>query len=389
MWGNFCGIHKSVHPIQIPFLTNISIISCGYDHLGLITNEKELFLYGRNNKGQCAVSHSVSKQSGDLVRTPTLVTFDRFANDSDYDEINTDYPSNYMKSDMRFSSVHCGKQFTFAITDDRLSLFASGVNDNGQIGLGMRTLDRFKMYRVPLPKGTIDNIYSGAQHVFVKLTDGRLFAFGNNNFGQLATGDLYNELFPKYIETKDNVRSVSCGMGHTAFLLEDGRILTVGRGLEGQLGYKSKQNMKPQEVKIPGEDKFDYISCGYSHTVAVSNKGNVYTWGNGLISDNVAYGGLSPIRTYIPKPDEHVPKLLLSIQDYESCDGKLLLSSGGYFCMLYYPTIGVCAHGIGHDGQLGIGNRGEITDKFVKIDHPSGELIQLECGFNWTASLIR
>jgi alpha-tubulin suppressor-like RCC1 family protein len=375
LWGNFNDIHKYLKPTTLP-ISNVKHMSSGYDHMGFVDNENNLLLYGRNHKGQCAFESDKL-----LIASPTPISFNRFANFDDYDRIDTDFPSNYVKPGLKFSSVHCGKQFTLAVSKDRTSLFGVGINDTGQLGLGVLRDQHFKLFRVPLPKGVIQQVHPGQHNTFVQVND-QWYAFGGNALGQLGTGNDFNELLPIKLDL-GGIKQVSCGLSHTALLTHDGQVLTMGRGVHGQLGYKMKQTMTPHPVDIPGE-KFDKISCGHAHTVAISNKGNVYTWGNGLIEDNVSFGGLSAVRTYIPKPDEELPKLRFTIPNY--AQGVALLSSGGYFCVLYHPSVGVCSYGMGMDGQLGIGERGTATDTFVKIDH-TGSVVQVDCGFNWACSI--
>lgn len=376
VWGNFNDIHKSLKPTVIS-VPNILHVSCGYDHMGFIDQENNLLLYGRNHKGQCALDSDKL-----LIEKPTLIPFDRFANYDDYESIDTDFPSQYVKPGLKFSSVYCSKLFTLILSQDRKSLFAVGVNDAGQLGLGVRRDQHFKIFRVPLPKGIIQHVYPGHHNSFVQIND-ELYAFGGNSFGQLGTGNDFNELLSVKLEYK-NIRKISCGLSHTAFLTNEGQVLTVGRGIHGQLGYKKKQTMIPLPVEIQNEI-FDDISCGHAHTVAISTTGNVYTWGHGLVEGNVAFGGISAARSYVPKPDEDVPRLQYTIPDYSS--GTAMLRSGGYFCMLFHPNIGLHSYGIGMDGQLGTGKR-DASDTFVKIDHPD-TIEELECGYNWVCSLSK
>jgi alpha-tubulin suppressor-like RCC1 family protein len=343
--------------------------------MGFTNNENNILLLGRNHKGQCA-----EPKEKDNIDVPSQPSFSRYADFNDYDAIDHDFPSAYVRPGLQFSNLYCQKLFTLAVTKDKKSLFACGVNDSGQLGLGVRRDQHYKLFRVPLPKGTIQDVYPGHVHSFIRVND-ELFAFGANSFGQLGTGNDFNELLAVKLD-QPNIKKVSCGLGHTALLSNDGIVYTAGRGIHGQLGIQTKQLMTFQPVNIPGE-VFDDISCGYAHTIAVSKTGNVYVWGHGLVEDAVSFGGPSPTRTYNPKPDEHVPKLKFTIKNYES--GKLILSSGGYFCTLYYPGLGMFSCGSGLDGQLGTGKR-EKSDDFVRIDHPEN-VVQISCGFNWVCSV--
>lgn len=74
---------------------------------------------------------------------------------------------------------------------------------------------------------------------------------------------------------------VACGGFHTAAIAEDGEVYTWGGGEHGQLGLGDKIN-KVTPTLVAGMDyPIVQITCGWSHTVALSSCGKVYTWGNG------------------------------------------------------------------------------------------------------------
>ena len=86
---------------------------------------------------------------------------------------------------------------------------------------------------------------------------------------------------------------VACGSYHSLCLSDNGKVYAWGRVANGRLGISldhSKVNttphlkMKPQEVII-NKRKFyqvSHICAGTSHSVALLNSGEVYTWGVGM-----------------------------------------------------------------------------------------------------------
>jgi RCC1 and BTB domain-containing protein len=74
---------------------------------------------------------------------------------------------------------------------------------------------------------------------------------------------------------------VSCGGFHTAVVTEDGKLYTFGGGEHGQLGHSDRVNKhKPTLVQALDGVFVSQITCGWSHSVALTVKGRVYTWGN-------------------------------------------------------------------------------------------------------------
>ena len=51
----------------------------------------------------------------------------------------------------------------------------------------------------------------------------------------------------------------------------------------GQLGVGSTaDSTKPMQVRGLGESPVRLLSCGWRHTIAVNDAGEVYTWGRGV-----------------------------------------------------------------------------------------------------------
>jgi RCC1 and BTB domain-containing protein len=117
------------------------------------------------------------------------------------------------------------------------------------------------------------------------LTDvGELYTWGEGKFGRLGHGAERNCHAPRLVETLlgKKPRQVSCGGFHTAVVTEDGHLYTFGGGEHGQLGHGDRVNkVKPTLVQALEGIFVSQITCGWSHSVALTSKGHVYTWGNG------------------------------------------------------------------------------------------------------------
>jgi alpha-tubulin suppressor-like RCC1 family protein len=136
------------------------------------------------------------------------------------------------------------------------------------------------------------------------LTDtGRVMSFGTGQYGALGHGlsaakQLPDVLKPSYINGPlENVKCicVSAGELHCAVVTSDGDVYTWGDGFCGQLGHGNKRpQLTPKQVTVGGiEDEIvSSISCGCRHTLAVTEDGEVYSWGLGH------YGVLG--RSYTP-----------------------------------------------------------------------------------------
>lgn len=126
-------------------------------------------------------------------------------------------------------------------------------------------------------------------HSIAVLADGRLFAVGKNDHGQLGTGDTgtRKEYVPISFPGKASVAKISMGRSHTMFLLSSGELWACGSNSFGQLGLgnskaTAKDVLTPMKLTIPGDDPVVRdVACGYDFTVFCTlNQGRVYAFGH-------------------------------------------------------------------------------------------------------------
>jgi alpha-tubulin suppressor-like RCC1 family protein len=72
---------------------------------------------------------------------------------------------------------------------------------------------------------------------------------------------------------------IACGKTHTAALTKKGEVYTWGKNHFGQLGYYvGGDSYIPTKVSSLSGIIIIQISCGWDHTAALSDKGEVFTW---------------------------------------------------------------------------------------------------------------
>ena len=118
---------------------------------------------------------------------------------------------------------------------------------------------------------------------FEKLREdvGQVRTWGANTDGQL--GHFGGK--PSLVEIRGVLRQVSCGGAHTAALTDDGQLYAWGRGNEGQLGLGDyRPRTVPAIVKALGDPASGtsvlQVACGAAHTLALCDNGDVYSWGS-------------------------------------------------------------------------------------------------------------
>ncbi|TVU10475.1 hypothetical protein EJB05_44009 [Eragrostis curvula] len=114
-------------------------------------------------------------------------------------------------------------------------------------------------------------------------SDGQLWSWGANSNFELGRGSNSSDWRPQLIPSLKNIRviQVACGGYHSLALTDEGEVLSWGHGGHGQLGHPNLQNHRvPLSIKALSEERIVYIACGGSTSAAISEKGDLYMWGN-------------------------------------------------------------------------------------------------------------
>jgi hypothetical protein len=173
-----------------------------------------------------------------------------------------------------------------------------GVGKRGQLGHGKRQDEKeLKMLHGGIGYGIrIVQVSAGGglvrvAHSLLLTSSGRVLSFGTGQYGALGHGfsggrQLPDVLRPKFIEALSGVRCVcvSAGELHSACVSVDGDVYTWGDGFCGQLGHADKRpEVVPVQVTRGGIDDecISHVSCGARHTLAVTEDGEVFSWGLG------------------------------------------------------------------------------------------------------------
>ncbi|KFK35120.1 hypothetical protein AALP_AA5G238800 [Arabis alpina] len=166
--------------------------------------------------------------------------------------------------------IACGGRHSAVITDTG-ALLTFGWGLYGQCGQGS-TDDELSPTCVSSLLGIrIEAVAAGLWHTVCVSSDGAVYSFGGNQFGQLGTGCDQAETLPKLLEAPNlenvNVKTISCGARHTAVIADEGRIFCWGWNKYGQLGLGDVIDRNaPSEVRI--KDCFPKnIACGWWHTL--------------------------------------------------------------------------------------------------------------------------
>ena len=200
-----------------------------------------------------------------------------------------------------WKQVSCGRQHTAAIKTDG-TLWTWGYNSYGQIGDNTTT-------NKPAPDTTFaggtdwKQVSCGRQHTAAIKTDGTLWTWGQNYNGQLGVGDVDTRYYPVITFGENtNWKQVACGGYHTAAIKTDGTLWIWGRNGSGQLGDDTPNDALPTPVTtFAGGTNWKQVSCGSLHTSAIKTDGTLWTWGyngSGELGNNTTTEGFTPVTTF-------------------------------------------------------------------------------------------
>jgi len=227
-------------------------------------------------------------------------------------------------------TVACGSRHTMVLCQDpprdsNISVVLTwGDTDNGVSGHGESSSHQH------FPK-SIRNLQFVVQiaacgfHSAALTYSGDVYTWGEGKFGRLGHGTPeINISQPKKISTFGKIVQISCGGFHTAAVSESGKLFTFGGGEHGQLGHGTKDNHAvPTMVESLKSYVIVQVTCGWSHSVALTDEGHVYSFGNGdhgklaqgnkdkLLKPTLVLGFNSKHVTQIASYNEHTAAIIM------------------------------------------------------------------------------
>ncbi len=196
--------------------------------------------------------------------------------------VNVNTPTNSsMPVDRHFTDISSCAHFSCALADNG-SLYCWGSNLDGQLGIG-NTTNRNIPTRVILDHVSFVQFDTAHDSVCGIVTDGRMYCWGRNNYGQLGLGDYVMRTLPALRDPPPGAtwKQVAMGFYHGCGLSTDDRVWCWGQNNFGQLGTDTETNSPvPLEVIIPAPVRS--IAAGGNISCAQTDEGDVWCWGHNV-----------------------------------------------------------------------------------------------------------
>jgi len=253
----------------------IDAVSIGAGHACATSMGGDCFVWGYNRCGQLGLGHYHEKPSPQIV---------------------TGFPEG-----TGIKQVVAGENHSVALTDGG-KVYVWGHVADGRLGVGAKERigappEERLFFPAPallgsLAQETVRQVSCGVAHTMC-LTETGVFSWGGGSGGRLGHGDTKDRFQPTRIDTfnREIVCQISVGTWHSAAIVlipplrDAGWVFTWGSGYHGQLGQGSLvMQLEPKLVEAMLETQLTArsISCGSHHNAAITNDGELYTWGSNV-----------------------------------------------------------------------------------------------------------
>ncbi|KAI8088523.1 regulator of chromosome condensation 1/beta-lactamase-inhibitor protein II [Thamnidium elegans] len=265
------GTSKTKLTMQDP----VKFVACGREHSHIVTENQEstqLYSFGNNMYGQLGLGKNKNSNPGSLIAEsqPTLVNFKE-----------------------KIESITCGLDNTIFAT--KKQIFGMGWSADGQLGQG------FEDKTVPSPLSLeieIKKLSSSTDYTFALGTDGRLWTWGNSEYGQGIQGKIIDRILEPLEVKLNDVVDVAAGGPFSVILTKDGQVYTCGYGSLG-LGKDVVQTLEATVVTELSNKEIIKVFATTDYAAAISKCGELYTWGLNGPSGRLGLGDNQ--HAFIPK----------------------------------------------------------------------------------------
>jgi len=349
--GSLPAEDRSVQPRIVEQLRSVHVrhVACSRHYSCGVSESGEVYTWGCGKDGQ--LGHGDSKD----VHTPKAVRS--------------------LQSKIR--NVSCAEHHVAVVSENGV-LFTWGRGQNGRLGHGGTENEMLPKAVDALAGQHVSQVSCGDFHTAcVILNPTHVYAWGLGLSGRLGHGDETNCHMPTLIETLAGVHvtCVACGGHHSAIINEPaGQLMTWGGGAFGKLGHGNRlAQTKPKLVSAIQGKRLVQVCLGPHHSAALTNKGEVFTWGQAGRLGHASQGAES---------DEMVPRQVTAL----SSVFVLQVSCGHGHCAVVTETGDVWAWGIsrayGHTEPSAVPN----VPTMIKV--LSGKaIVQVACGVTHNIAL--
>jgi alpha-tubulin suppressor-like RCC1 family protein len=212
-WGESFGVMPTT-------ISGVAGITAGGDHVCRLETDKTVSCYGENSDYQLGDDTNVAQSAPGVMAIGVT----------------------------NASEVHArGAQSCAVIADGTIKCW--GLNADGRLGVGNTNYQ----IRTPTPVQGLSGVMKLAMGYDASCaikSDGTLWCWGANYFGQAGDGSYQTRPAPVQILGLSGVKDVSSGGAHTCAIDGEGNVVCWGLGGSGQLGNGIREIVRPVGVRM-------------------------------------------------------------------------------------------------------------------------------------------
>ena len=307
-------IYTKIYKENMEKNTPIQIIKISNTHNLLINNKGKVFLWGWNNFSQCGINKNLTEidylipENKKIFSLPVLNfssnSFSLKVNNIKKGILNDDFTmllnengsvflfgsKNLQKNNFsneepfllnkfkeKIKEICSTENFNFIVTKNNEIFFWSNtheflINNPTKIYINQKI--------------SIININSGKNFAIFLSNFGKCFGIGSNYYYEIGMNEKNFRMFPEEIvnlsKFNERIIQIKCGFKHSVALSQNGKIFVWGNNSFGQLGNKNLKNLLPNLLCF--KDKIIQISAGFRNSVFMNEKREIYFCG--ILSKN-------------------------------------------------------------------------------------------------------
>jgi len=262
----------SPYPIGVVGSLNFRHVSAGYGHSCGVTTDSLAYCWGNNQFGQ------LGRATMGFGARP--------------------FPKQVVGG-LRFTQVSAGASHTCGVSYPEQRVYCWGINENGQLGDGTKTL-RTAPVRV-VGDYRFYQVTAGNNHTCGITLANELFCWGANELGQIGDSTKTLRLRPVQVSPARRWRRVDAGGFHTCAVTTTSMAFCWGYGQSGQLGRGDRFLSKWPRQVLGGGLTWASIDAGEYHTCGVTTQNQAYCWGEAT-SSKLGLGDTDGFDRLLPAP---------------------------------------------------------------------------------------
>lgn len=266
-------------PVLVEDLDDLISVAAGAEHSCAIKKDGSVWTWGNNDYGQLGDGSDIDR------RTPVKVVGLEQA-----------------------VCVAAGSDFTIVSKEDG-TVWSCGWNYYGELGVSSHGINGIYHSAVPVRVNGlygVEALSAGEYFGLALRSDGTVWSWGRNNYGQLGIGNAIDQDSPIQITSLSGIKAIGAGSSHAAAVAEDGSVWTWGLNESGQLGI-GNLNDRFIPVQVPSLTNVTSVALGADFTLALKSDGTVWSWGsnghsalgNGQASDRSTPGKITGLKNIV------------------------------------------------------------------------------------------